>query len=868
MPNADKEAASMHCPNRPTRPSRSPRLAAVPCAVALLLTVSTASHHAAMAQDAPAASQRVEVIGTTPLGTDGVPLAKTPANVQTLKARDIREQGATNLADLLNDNIGSVSVSNGTGSLYQNDVNYRGFQATSLLGAPVGISVYFDGVRMNEPFGSLVNWDLIPMNAVSRLSLIPGSNPAFGLNTLGGSIVLETKNGRDNPETSVDLTLGSFQRRAVSVESGGSAGGQTDYFVAANVDRQNGYRLHSGSEVQQLFSKVRWRGDGGKTDLQLSLALANNRLNGTQGLPEDMMADRKSAYTWPDKTANTMGLLSLNGSHWLSDRNKLVGNVYYRDADSKVINSNAALDDGCFAADGSPAVLASGAFKCGNKAPGGTAVNSITGANSLALGFGRWTSSINTSLVESTIHQRTGGASLQWLNFGKVLDRDNAFTLGASLDASRVNYTQDTVLARLINYETVAIANREYGFTANGLVPSATNLPTFNGSTLLAQVGLKSTTRNLSLFFTDKLDVTDRLSLSASGSFNLTRIHQTGLNAQYLNSDGGFSWTDPVSGIAYYNPDYSAAYKFSNAGAGVVSTPNGAPAGAVAGPESNSLDGSHRYQRFNPALGFTYNADKSFGVFGGYSEAMRAPTSIELSCADPNNPCSLPTGFNGDPDLKPVIARTFELGGRGELAGNVSWNLAVYDTRLKDDIQFIATSSTFGYFSNVGATERRGVEAGVQARLDKLRLALNFGHVKAQYRTAFTTAAGQDVPAGSTIPGIPSNTVKLRATYQATPDLLIGANLVVASWQYAHGNENNSDPAGVVPGYALAHLDLHYRASQNLSLSARVTNLFDKKYSTYGLAGVTSIYTLATQSFFTPAPPRAVWVGLNYSLGG
>ena len=99
---------------------------------------------------------------------------------------------------------------------------------------------------------------------------------------------------------------------------------------------------------------------------------------------------------------------------------------------------------------------------------------------------------------------------------------------------------------------------------------------------------------------------------------------------------------------------------------------------------------------------------------------MRAPTSIELSCANPNSPCALPTGFNGDPDLKAVTARTFELGARGRLFGKVAWNAAVYDSRLRNDIQFIATSTTFGYFFNVGDTERRGVELGAQAQFGKL----------------------------------------------------------------------------------------------------------------------------------------------------
>jgi outer membrane receptor protein involved in Fe transport len=835
-------------------------------AVAAFLAAWAVSCQPAWAQDTPGLVQRVDVIGITPLGADGVPLSKTSTNVQTLKARDISEQGATQLADLLNDNIGSVSVSNGTGSPYQNDVNYRGFQATSLLGAPVGLSVYFDGVSLNEPFGALVNWDLIPMNAIARVSLIPGSNPVFGLNTLGGSIVLNSKNGRDQPGTSVTLGIGSFKRRALSFEQGGMANDQTDYFVAGNLDQEDGYRRHSGSEVRQLFAKVRWRGAGIRnTDVQLSMALADTRLHGTQALPQDMMGDPTSAYTWPDKTFNKMGLLSLNASHWVGERNKLVANAHVRDVHSQILNSNAALDEGCYAPDGMLATTDAGDLACGKQAPGGTAVNSITSADALALGFGHWTGSINTSLIESSIRQRTAGTSLQWLNFDKVLDKENTLTLGASLGYSRVNYSQDTLLARLIDGEAVAGPNQAYGFTADGLAPSPTNLPSFSGSPVQSQVRLQSTTRSISLFFTDRIELSDKFSLTGAGSFNRTLIEQAGGHSQFLAADGGYAWVDPATGIAAYNPGYVSAYTFSNADS--APNPNGIPEGAVAGPVSNSLAGSHRYQRFNPALGFTYNVDRTLGLFGNYSESMRAPTSIELSCADPNHPCALPTGFNGDPDLHPVIARTVELGGRGDWGDRASWNVAVYDTRLKDDIQFIATSSAFGYFANVGETERRGWEAGIQAQFDRLRLAVNLGHLNARYKAAFTTAAGDDVAAGSTIPGIPSDTLKVRAVYRATPQWLIGGNLVAVSSQIAHGNENNSVANGVVPGYALAHLDVHYRATQNLEWTVRVKNVFDRAYTTYGLSGVTSIYSLSPQLFSTPAPARTLWLGLTYSLG-
>ncbi|NBU45743.1 MAG: TonB-dependent receptor, partial [Betaproteobacteria bacterium] len=424
---------------------------------------------------------------------------------------------------------------------------------------------------------------------------------------------------------------------------------------------------------------------------------------------------------------------------------------------------------------------------------------------------------------------------------------------------------QDSYLARLVDYQTVVTQNLNYAVTPNGLAPSLSNLPDFTRlSNRLRGVNLDSTTRDWSLYFTDTLDLTDKLKISAAGSFNYSTISQSGASKQYLNEDGGYSWTSGT-GTSFYNPTYLGAYKSNG-----LTTALAAPPGAVEGPESNSLDGSHRYQRFNPALGFNYQLDARTGLFGGYSEAMRAPTSVELSCANPQSPCALPTGFNGDPELQAVVSKTVELGARGRWGAKSTWNAAVFDSRLSNDIQFIAApnSTSFGYFANVGKTERRGFELGAQTSVDKWFLAAQLGHVQALYRSAFTTSTGEAVLSGNTIPGIPRSSFKLRATYAVDPEWLLGAQLIALSSQYAHGNESNADPAGKVAGYSLLNLDAHYCVSPELQISASVSNVFNKQYSTYGLSHITSIYTVATQQFLTPAAPRAVWVGLSYRFGG
>ncbi len=835
-------------------------LGAAACGVASVLTLGPAW------ADAPMVGEVVVV--ATPLDSAGTALSRTPANAQTMAPADINRQNPTNLADALNQTLGSVSVSDGTGNPYQNDINYRGFQATSLLGAPVGLAVYFDGIRANEPFGSIVNWDLIPMNAIAAVQVQPGSNPMFGLNALGGAILVNTRNGQDSPGAAISGLGGSFNRWAATVEAGGSdAATHTDYFLAGNYDRQDGFRDYSGSEVRQLFGKLRWHGPGDRTLVELSGAWADTALKGTQALPLDMLSNPKSAYTWPDAIDNHMRLVSLKAGHEFDQADQLSAQVYYRQSNAHSLNSNADLDDGCFNDDGSLATNASG-FKCANAAPNGTAVNTITGANALALGYGRWTSTINSSLVVSDTRQSTVGASAQWANSASLAGHRNAFVLGGGFDQSDIDYRQDAYLARLINYQTVVIPNQEYAFTANGLRPSTANPAMFTGGNDLASVMLGSRMREANVYASDTVDLTPKFSVTVSGSYDYTSIDQTGVNNQYLNDDGGYSWTDDVTGVAYFNPSYASAFKYSNTGTGSVATPNGAPNGAVAGPEASSLNGSHRYQRFNPRVGFNYNLNPSLGLFGGYSESMRAPTSIELSCANPDSPCALPTGFNGDPDLKAVTARTFEFGGRGTLSGKVSWNAAIYDSRLQNDIQFIATSATYGYFFNVGDTERRGLEVGARADLGRWSLAANYGYVEALYRSPFTTVAGESVRSGDRIPGIPASTFKLRAGYRVTDDFRIGGVLVATGQQYAHGNENNADPTGRVPGYAVVDLDAEYRIGKALKLSVNVDNLFDQTYATYGLSGTNSIYSLAAEQFRTPAAPRGVWLKITYAFGG
>ena len=220
-----------------------------------------------------------------------------PANVQSASRKDLRDARSLNIADYMNGHMQGVSANDYAGNPFQLDVNYRGFTASPEIGTPQGLSVFFDGVRVNEPFGDIVNWDLLPMNAIERFDLFPGSNPLFGLNTLGGAISLRSKSGFSAPGFEGQLQAGSFGRRQAQL-SGGANGGGWGGFAALTLFDEDGWRDNSPSRVTQFFA----RGDyvGSRGTVGLTLLHADNKLVGNGLIPIALFEQRaESVFTSP-----------------------------------------------------------------------------------------------------------------------------------------------------------------------------------------------------------------------------------------------------------------------------------------------------------------------------------------------------------------------------------------------------------------------------------------------------------------------------------------------------------------------------------------------------------------------------------------
>jgi len=236
---------------------------------------------------------------------------KVPANVQTLSAADFDHATAPSLLDAISRSLPGASLVDQTGNEFQRDLNYRGFVASPVIGTPQGLAVYQNGVRINEVFGDIVNWDFIPENAIRRLTMMP-SNPAFGLNAIGGALSIDMKNGFTYRGVEAELRGGSFGRRGVSVEAGDQVGNLSGYLTADAIN-DSGWRNFSGSHLRRLYADFGALGD--QAEFHVNFTGASNRFGATAATPVQMLNQNwASTYTVPQTTQNQLAFLTASGS--------------------------------------------------------------------------------------------------------------------------------------------------------------------------------------------------------------------------------------------------------------------------------------------------------------------------------------------------------------------------------------------------------------------------------------------------------------------------------------------------------------------------------------------------------------------------
>lgn len=800
------------------------------------------------------ASATVDVVATTPLAGSDLALREIPAPVQTANQQDLQNSAALDLSDLLNRRLSAVNVNENQENPFQPDVNYRGYTASPLLGTPQGLSIYMDGVRLNQPFGDVVSWDLIPRIAISEVALVPGSNPLFGLNSLGGAISIDTKDGRSKPGTSIEVGGGSFGRRAVEFEHGGINAKGLNWYVAGNLLHEDGWRVKSPSDVRQMFSKLGWQ--GAKTAFSLSFAYADNQLTGN-GLQEQRFLARNyaSGYTYSDVTTNRSPFFNLSVRHTATSTLSFSANAYFRYLRADTINPNlntASLDEAVYQPTAADQAALKAAGYSGYPTSGANASNTpfpYWRCIAQALQLSEPIEKCDGLIIRGFTKQNNYGLSGQSTWATSPGGHRNQLTAGAAWDRSSLSFQQAAQFAYV---------NPDYTLTpVNAFEDDSSNR---NGAPVDTRVYLHGVPQTWSLFATDTLSVNNKWSFTVSGRYNRTMID----NRDRMNPGGG----------------------------------------------PGSLDGQYVFGRFNPAVGLTFSPTGYLNAYASYSEGSRAPSAIELGCADPNNPCNLPNALVSDPALKQVVTRTVEAGVRSRAESRVNWSAGWFWAQNHDDILFVSSPQMGnGYFKNFGETRRTGVEVHLSSRIRRMTLTSNYTFLNATYQSAETVgssgnSANDSASAGSPgfdgiiqiqpgdrIPLIPEHLLKAFADYQATRKLWMELGFLAVSTSYARGNENNlSQPDGIYylgpgtsPGYGVVNFAARYQLHRQLQLFVRINNLLNHHYYTAAQLGPTGFtnqgtfiarpfpavdgnFPIVHATFYAPGAPIGAWGGLRFTF--
>ena len=732
----------------------------------------------AQAQNAPSDAgslSEVKVINTSPLPGIGIEKYKLPYEVQSVDSLTIQKSGSRTLSEFMNENLTGVNVNDIQGSPYQSDVTYRGMRASATLGASQGLSVYMDGVRMNQPFGDVVNWDMFPEAAIDTVTLVPGSNPMYGLNTLGGALAFTTKSGLTTQGNELTTSYGSYGRAKLDITHGGKSNDGWHRFIAISAFDEDGWRDHSSGSLQNLFVKIgRTKED---TNWDVSYMFGNSKLVGNGLTPSTNYgygtsvstsntgtglygASRSSVYSWPDETQNKAHLLSYNLQHSLDANTELASTAYVKYSTQSRL--------------------------------GGDLAGVISSANGV----------INRNATSQT----TVGAST---NFTKII-QSHQLTTGATLERSKMSYSaSETDGCAISTYREVSTSDC--------------------ADTTETTAGVTGTSTSFGTYLADTYQLGDKTFFTVAGRFNQTTVANT------LSS-------------------YSS--------------------GSLTGTESESFT----YRKFNPSLGMTHQFGQ-LTIFGNWAQSNRAPTVMELGCADSANSCTLPTGLQSDPYLKQVVSQTIEAGLRWKNENGYSLGLSAYQTINKDDILFTATNTAGqGYFDNFDKTKYLGLDINAGKTWGAWQLNTTYSYLKATYESTADLFAGErsmEITPGMRMAGIPMHKLKMHLDWTATEKWKLGSAMIVSSSIVTQGNEDGYITSALngnakVNGYALFNLNTTYTIEKGFEVFGKINNVFDKRYETYGMISTNyaeySGSNASTSKFVAPGAPRTYMAGLRYKF--
>ncbi len=287
-------------------------------------------------------------------------------------------------------------------------------------------------------------------------------------------------------------------------------------------------------------------------------------------------------------------------------------------------------------------------------------------------------------------------------------------------------------------------------------------------------------------------------------------------------------------------------------------------------PIVDGADSSVRYSAVNPVGGVTFRASSAVNIYGSYGKGFETPTLNDVAYRSVDG--SVP-GLNLG--LKPARSNNYEVGIKAS-GDHVRADLAAFYIQTEDELSVLQNSGGRTVSQNVGQTNRRGLEVGVDADWGGFTGRLAYTYLRAVVGQAYATCIAapcnplanpggplpanyKTVEAGSFLPAVPMNSLYAGLSWRYAP-LGFSTTLETVGRARIYVDDRNSDAAA---GYWVANLRAgfvqetgHWRFSE----FARLDNLANRAY-------VGSVIVNESNSrFFEAAPGRTAFIMFNAAL--
>ena len=733
---------------------------------------------------------------------------KVPSNTEVMTSTDFNHETSASFTDAVNRGMPGVSLSDQTGNPFQKDLNFRGFTASPVQGTPQGIAIYQNGVRVNESWGDVVNWDFIPEKAIDKVSLFP-SNPIFGLNAIGGAMSIQMKNGFSWQGAEFEAMGGSYGRAQTSVQVGKQDGNLAAYGLLETAYDKGFRDFASDSHINRMYVDVGARNEN--TELHVSFTGADNLLGNVAATPLTMLQQSySSVYTWPQSTHLQLAFLQANLTHNFSDSLSFQGNAYWRGFWQQHVDGNGTNAFPCDSAGGTT----SSRYLCiGSGDP-------IFGDNPV-LNPVRHTGDFLGELDDNQVSSNTVGGTAQFTSTGQVFGHDNHFVVGSSLDHG---YTQFNAQSELATIDPQTLYVQGLGLYLN------------QPSDDFSLVSLHATNTYVGAFVTDTFDVTDRLSITAGGRFNYAQIDiqnltpATAANPDFLTSSAQYQRFNPMMGATYkitpnitVYADYAEANRAPTPLENECSNPSHPcmiDTFLVSDPPLQQVV-SHTVEA---GLRGKFGTDAKTGVLtwgvGVYHTELDNDIVNELSVSGP----AANIGYYTN------IPKTLRQGVEAKIDYTTErWKFYANYTFVDATYQSYATLSSPNN-PNALCSNGTGTILGTLSAVG----AANCG------------APFVNVSPGDHIGGIPAHRVKLGGEYAVTDKWKVGADLNVVAGEYLFGDDTNQ--SAKLPAYAVLNLHTSYQLTPNVELFGLINNALNQHYYLFGAFTNTGGFTPANNN--------------------